>query len=137
MLKRPGMNELPVASATVLVVDDAEAMRWLVSKTLDGLGFYTLIAADGEAALTTLRDYHPDAIITDLEMRGMDGEALITILKSSENPVIRSLPIIVCSSKVDPETLAKLAALGVDAVVPKPVDVRLLAKQALKNFGIR
>lgn len=136
MLKRPEMNELPVTSATVLVVDDAAAIRHLVSKTLDGLGFYTLIAADGEAAMTTVRDFHPDAIVTDLEMPGMDGETLIAALKSSENPVIRSLPIIVCSSKVDPDTLAKLAALGVDAVVPKPVDVRLLAIQALKVFVI-
>lgn len=137
MLKRPEINEFPVTSATVLVVDDAAAMRLLVSKTLDRLGFYTLIAADGEAALTTVRDYHPDAIVTDLEMPGMDGEALITALKSSENPVVRDLPIIVCSSKNDTDTLAGLAAMGVDAVVPKPVDVRLLAKQALENFGIR
>lgn len=136
MLKPPELNELPVTSATVLVVDDAAAMRLLVSKTLNSLGFHTLIAADGAAAMATVRDFHPDAIVTDLEMPGMNGEALIATLKGSKNPVIRDLPIIVCSSKVDPKTLAKLATMGVDAVVPKPVDIRLLAKQALKVFGI-
>ncbi len=136
MLKRPETNEAPITAATVLVVDDAAAMRFIVTKTLDELGFATLIAVDGEAAVVAIRDFHPDAVVTDLEMPGMDGERLIKDLRSSGNPCVRDLPIIVCSSKLDASTLAALARLGVNAVVPKPIDVRLLAKEAIANFKI-
>src|SRR6056297_706619 len=101
MLKRPDLSELPVPSSIVLVVDDAASARLVVSRTLDRLGFETLFATDGEAALRTISDYRPDALVTDLEMPGMDGEALIQKLKANRNPVLREMPIIVCSSKVD------------------------------------
>ncbi len=135
MLRCPKTTDLPATSATVLVVDDTASARYLVTKTLDDLGFTTLIAADGAAALSSVRDYHPDAIVTDLEMPGMDGERLIEKLRSSAHGWIRGLPIIVCSSKTDAKTVGKLRQLGVDAVVPKPVDRRLLAEEALRLFN--
>lgn len=136
MLRRPETNDLPVHVATVLVVDDTAAARYLVASTLGRLGFSTLVAGNGETALSTLLDRRPDAIVTDLEMPEMDGEQLVQAVRSHKNPHIRDLPIIVCSSKVDPATLAMLASFGVDAVVPKPVEVRLLIEQALKLFRI-
>ncbi len=136
MLKRSENSHVSDTSATVLVVDDTSSSRMVARKTLNDLGFFTLIASDGEAALAKVRDFHPDAIVTDLEMPGMDGEELIEMLRSSQNPCIRDIPIIVSSSKVDVRTLSKLVSLQVDAFVPKPVDVRLLAKKALQLFKI-
>lgn len=135
MLKRPESNLTFDLTATVLVVDDAASSRRLIKKVLDDLGFFTVIACDGEAALAKVWEYHPDAIVTDLEMPRMDGEELIEKLRSSENPRIRELPIIVSSTKIDGTTLAHLGLLHVNAVVPKPVDVRLLARKALRLFG--
>ena len=136
MLRRPETNDPNVHLATVLVVDDTAAARFLVASTLRRLGFSTLVAGNGEMALSTLLDRPPDAIVTDLEMPGMGGEQLVQAVRSHKNPHIRELPIIVCSSKVDSATLETLASLGVDAVVPKPVEVRLLVEQALKLFRI-
>ena len=136
MLKRPDTTDFLGTSATVLVVDDAVGARYLVTKTLDQLGFSTLIAWDGETTLGKVYDFHPDAIVTDLEMPGMDGEQLMDALRSNENPCIRELPIVVCSSKCDAATMAHLAALGASAIVPKPVDVGLLASAALRHFRL-
>ncbi|TWU46521.1 response regulator [Rubripirellula reticaptiva] len=89
---------------------------------------------DGASALVHIRDFHPDALVTDLEMSGMDGLSLISALRSSDNPIQRDIPIIVCSSKVDNQTIAELRKLGADAIVPKPVNVKLLAETALRLF---
>ena len=134
MLRVRALTGTPALSATVLVVDDAAAARLLITKTLIRLGFSTIVASDGESALRAVRKFHPDAIVTDLEMPGMDGEQLIEALRNSEHFGLRHLPVIVCSSKVDADTLAKLTVLHVEAVVPKPVDVKALARAALRLF---
>jgi len=136
MLRKIPTNGISIPAATVLVVDDMASARFVVKTTLDRLGFDTLIAPDGEIALTVLHACHPDAIVTDLEMPGIDGEALVHALRNSEDPVLRDIPVIVCSSKVDEETLRKLRDLDVDAFVPKPVDVASLTRQALRLFAL-
>jgi len=134
MLKGLEPTGTPVLSAIILVVDDAASSRLLVTTTLNRLGFSTIVASDGESALRSVRKFHPDAIVTDLEMPGMDGEQMIEALRNSEHFGLRHLPVIVCSSKADAATLAKLTVLHVDAVVPKPIDVKELARAALRLF---
>ncbi|MFG0287923.1 MAG: response regulator [Rhodopirellula sp. JB044] len=135
MLKVPERDPIPEPLATVLVVDDAAATRHLVTQTLKQLGFSTLSAADGYAALEVARNFRPDAIVTDLEMPRMDGEALIEGLRNGEIEQLQDIPIIVCSSKINPQTLGELSQLHVEAVVPKPVNVRTLAVAALRYFN--
>jgi len=137
MLRGPESTGTPVLSTTVLVVDDAASARLLVTKTLNSLGFKTIVAADGESALRAVLKFHPDAIVTDLEMPGMDGEQMIEALRNSGLFGLHKLPVIVCSSKIDADTLTKLRELHVDAVVPKPVDVKELARAALRLFETR
>jgi DNA-binding NtrC family response regulator len=73
--------------AVILVVDDEELQRNIVKTILDDEGYETYTAASGEEALTTVKKYHPDVILTDLRMEGMDGiELLDTVQKSSLSP---------------------------------------------------
>lgn len=120
----------------VLIVDDTASARLVVQRTLDQLGYRTIVATNGEAALLAIRDHQPTALVTDLEMPGMDGEQLIEVLREHERLHSSHLPIIVCSSKVDDNTLANLIRLRVDAVVPKPVDVKILADKAAELFVV-
>jgi len=136
MLRRPETNDSEAGVGTVLVVDDTASARCLVTKTLGHLGFQTLVACNGRTALSVVRACRPDAVVTDLEMPRMGGEQLVQEIRGHHDPRIGDLPIIVCSSKVDSTTLATLAKLDVDAVVPKPVEVRLLIEKALKLFNI-
>ncbi len=134
MLKVPERNSDRELFPTVLVVDDAASSRHLVTRTLERLGFSTLVAEDGRAALKLARDTSPDAIVTDLEMPIMDGEKLIEGLRTGDIEHLRDIPIIVCSSKINEKTLSELNQLHVEAVVPKPVNVRALAVAALRYF---
>jgi DNA-binding NtrC family response regulator len=68
----------------ILVVDDELNQRTAVAAMIERWGFETMAAADGAEALERLRDFNPDAIVTDLMMPRMDGMQLLTKLKEEE-----------------------------------------------------
>jgi two-component system KDP operon response regulator KdpE len=108
----------------VLVVDDEPQIRRVLRLALTAQGFDLRVAADGESALDTLRDWPADLLITDLSMPGMDGLELCRRVRQA-NP----LPIIVLSVKGEERT--KVAALdaGADDYVTKPFGMdELLAR---------
>ena len=65
--------------ASVLLVDDEEAVRRFAARALRGRGYTVVEAADGEAALTALADggLAVDVLLTDLELPGIHGRAVI------------------------------------------------------------
>jgi two-component system phosphate regulon response regulator PhoB len=75
----------------VLVVDDEPAIRWLIVRALSTEGYETMEAGDGIDALAAL-DLHPDLIVLDLMMPGMNGRAVLGEIRSrpdtAETPVI-------------------------------------------------
>ncbi|HTS15852.1 MAG TPA: response regulator, partial [Candidatus Sulfotelmatobacter sp.] len=58
---------------TVLVVDDEPRIAQLARDYLEHAGYAVLVAADGEAALATARRSHPDLIVLDIGLPGIDG----------------------------------------------------------------
>jgi len=61
----------------ILVVDDEDYMREVVRQALENAGFEVDEAADGKIALSTLRQYPYNVIITDLRLPGLTGEAIL------------------------------------------------------------
>lgn len=78
----------------VLIVDDDELQRQLLAETLAEEGYHTSTAEDGLAALEAIKPFHPDVILTDLNMPRMDGIELITELRRRES----SIPVIVLTA---------------------------------------
>ena len=108
----------------VLVVDDEPQITRVLRHSLTAHRYDVRTAADGLSALDTFRDWHPDLIITDLQMPEMDG-----IKFCREVRKISALPIIVLSVKGEEQT--KVAALdaGADDYVTKPFGIdELLAR---------
>lgn len=108
----------------ILVVDDEFQITRVLRQSLTAHRYDVRTAADGVSALDTFHDWHPDLVITDLQMPEMDGiEFCRAIRKESE------LPIIVLSVKGEETT--KVAALdaGADDYVTKPFGIdELLAR---------
>ena len=108
----------------ILVVDDESQITRVLRHSLAAHRYDVHTAADGLSALDTFRDWHPDLIITDLQMPEMDGiELCLEVRKTS------TLPIIVLSVKGEERT--KVAALdaGADDYVTKPFGIdELLAR---------
>lgn len=108
----------------VLVVDDESQITRVLRHSLTAHRYDVRTAADALSALDTFRDWHPDLIITDLQMPEMDGIELCRELRK-----MSALPIIVLSVKGEERT--KVAALdaGADDYVLKPFGIdELLAR---------
>lgn len=84
------------ARRTVLVVEDSELSRAVVSRVLEKHGWTVLTAADGaEGAVVALREL-PDVVVTDIEMPVMDGYQLARLLKS--DPATEHIAILILTS---------------------------------------
>ncbi|MEQ2009253.1 MAG: adenylate/guanylate cyclase domain-containing protein [Limisphaerales bacterium] len=111
--------------AAILVVDDDDPMRMVLMLTLRALGYVNLAeAADGEAALTLLREREFDLLVSDIQMPGMDGFALLEAIKS--DPFLRHLPVIVASGMNELESVARCIEMGAEDFLPKPVNSTIL-----------
>jgi len=77
-------------SKIILVVDDEEHIREIVSEYLQGLGYEVVEAANGEVALTMCKERDFDLVITDIRMPRMNGLDLLDSLKSQNQtrPVV-------------------------------------------------
>jgi chemosensory pili system protein ChpA (sensor histidine kinase/response regulator) len=137
MLRKPGRNDVESEARTVLVVDDSASMRVLISRLLETLGFFTVVASSGHRALKAIVDYRPDAVFTDLEMPDGNGRELVAAIRFNADRTVRDLPIIVCSSRGDAETVASLTRLGASAFLTKPISYAALADATRQFFGKR
>jgi two-component system chemotaxis response regulator CheY len=82
---------------TILIVDDSVTMRALVRSALEDDRHQVMEAADAQAALTALDAAPADLVITDVNMPGIDGLALVRILRS--RPRERFVPILVLTTE--------------------------------------
>jgi len=112
----------PDLAATVLLVDDDEAVRGVVRGGLELRGYKVLDADSGEAALALVSE-HPEIAVIDYAMPGMDGAQTAESLRR----LMPRLPIIFASGHAD--TAAVERALGGSAtVLRKPFDIAVLSE---------
>lgn len=103
---------------TVLVVDDDEMTKVLLSQALEGAPYELLFAADGTDALRELRRVRPDAILMDIRLPGFDGVAITRRLKAS--PQLAGIPVIMMTGDARREALISSMAAGATDFVVKP-----------------
>jgi DNA-binding response OmpR family regulator len=104
----------------ILVVDDDPRSRAAVARLLAEEGYDASVAADGEEASALVASWHPDLVVTDLEMPRLDGRGLLERVRELQP----GTPVIVLSAHRDVE-----AATGTDGFFPKPIQVdSLLAR---------
>src|SRR5271163_4329490 len=73
----------------ILIVDDEPQITRVLRTSLTSRGYEVRVAADGESAMDTFQDWHPDMVITDLSMPNMDGiELCRRIRQRSQAPII-------------------------------------------------
>jgi DNA-binding response OmpR family regulator len=115
-----GVNE---PSLRALVVDDAPAMRRLISRALCSVGFSCDVAADGIEAQCRLAADKYDVVVTDLCMPNQNGHTLVReMLERADRPVI-----VVLTAISDSRITIDLLARGVDEVLLKPIEYRSFA----------
>jgi two-component system, OmpR family, alkaline phosphatase synthesis response regulator PhoP len=106
----------------VLVVDDDVNTVELVKLYLNRDGYKVVTAFEGNEALRTARENHPDLIVLDLMLPGIDGLEICRILRTESD-----VPIIMLTAKTDEEDRLKGLQIGADDYVSKPFSPRELA----------
>lgn len=101
----------------VLIADDNADMRAHIDRVLSPR-WDTVLAADGESALATARKLHPDAIVTDVMMPGLDGFGFVAAVRT--DPALAATPILMLSARAGVEAVDEGFAGGADDYLPKP-----------------
>ena len=111
---------------TVLIVDDSESIREVVSFTLENAGYDLLIGIDGKDALKFLDGRVIDLLITDLHMPEMNGIELIREVR--KNDKYKRIPILFLTTESQKEKKMEAKAAGATGWIIKPfVPAKLLA----------
>ena len=114
---------------TLLVVDDVEENRDLLSRRFIKRGFNVLCADSGAAALQVLEDEPVDLIILDVNMPGMSGiEVLQTLRKRNKSS---RLPVIMATARTDSSDVVEALELGANDYVTKPINFPVLHARVL------
>jgi len=100
----------------LLIVDDNEGVRHLVSRWLERSGFQVLEARDGNEAVEVTAREHPEIVLADIRMPKIDGIELARILKR-EHPETK---IILMTAYSSPLTISRARKEGVDDYLEKP-----------------
>lgn len=111
---RPGAAVRPIL---VLVVDDSVTTRHMEQNLLEHMGYSVLTAADGLEAWKILEQRSVDAVLTDVEMPGMDGLELTRRIRARND--LDGLPVIAVSNRTAEADLEAGYLAGVDAYLRK------------------
>jgi adenylate cyclase len=123
----PGAGPEKPSRGVVLVVDDDQDNRDLLSRRLAREGYAVQAAVDGQAALDALRaGASPpiDLVLLDVMMPGVDGYEVLRQLKA--DAALRGLPVVMISALDELSSVVRCIELGAEDYLPKPFDPVLL-----------
>jgi DNA-binding response OmpR family regulator len=111
-----------MSEQTVLVVDDEEAIAEAVRARLESEGFRVVVAADGPEAIRVHAEIHPDLVVLDLMLPGMDG---LEVCKEIQRD--RWTPVLMLTARTEEADKVAGFAVGADDYLTKPFSLRELA----------
>lgn len=112
---------------TILIVEDNEMNRDMLSRRLERRGYTTLIAIDGEKGIDVARANAPDLILMDMSLPVMDGWEATRRLKADD--LLKHIPVIALTAHAMANDREKALEAGCDDYDTKPIELpRLLAK---------
>lgn len=113
-----------MAKEDILVVDDEEDILELVDYNLSQNGYQVTKAASGEDALRIARSKHPNLLILDLMLPGVDGLDVCRVLKNDQDT--SHIPILMLTAKGEEADIVAGLELGADDYMTKPFSPRVL-----------
>jgi DNA-binding response OmpR family regulator len=108
----------------ILVADDNLGTRLSVSDYLELSGYSVITAEDGQQALSMIEAYHPNVLVTDINMPRMDGYELVRQVR--HKPAFRLLPVVFLTERTSTEERIKGYQSGCDLYLPKPFEMQEL-----------
>ncbi len=119
----------------ILIVDDRQENRTLLSQLLETVGFETRMAADGRTAIQCWHDWDPHLIWMDMRMPEMDGYAATRDIKATEKG--KNTVIIALTASTFEHERAQILAIGCDDFVAKPFQEHVIFEKMALHLNIR
>jgi len=120
--------------ARVLVVDDDDVIRQLITVNLELEGFEVDTAVDGQDCLDKVAEVRPDVITLDIMMPRLDGWAAASRLRA--DPATAGIKVVLLSARAQEADLARGSRIGVDAYLTKPFDPDELIEVVRRLAGL-
>lgn len=116
--------EVAVQEASLLVVDDKESNRDLLSRRLDRQGFKVEVAENGQQALEMIRQRSYDLVLLDIIMPEMNGYQVLAELKN--DPHLSHIPVIMISALDEIDSVVRCIEMGAEDYLQKPFNQVIL-----------
>lgn len=110
----------------ILIVEDDTQIRRVIEGYLQQAGFHVISSGDGIEGFALIQSEKPNILILDLMLPGMDGLEITRRLRSSNDPIIASLYLIMVTARVEETDRIKGLEIGADDYVTKPFSPREL-----------
>jgi DNA-binding response OmpR family regulator len=110
-----------VPDQTVLVVDDEEAIAEAVRARLEAEGYRVVVASDGPQAIELHAQHHPDLVVLDLMLPGMDGLEVCSVIQRTA-----WTPVLMLTARTEETDKVAGFAVGADDYLTKPFSLREL-----------
>ncbi len=118
----------------ILIIDDEDDIREVAALSLEATaGWQILTARSGAEGIAIATAQHPDAILMDVMMPGVDGPTTFRAMQG--NPAVSNIPVLFLTAKVQGVDQRRFAGLGVAAILFKPFDPLTLAQQISEVLG--
>ncbi len=131
---KPPENFNPeLGGVRVLIVDDDPDTCEMLSYVLTHWGADTQSSTSAAEAFIHITDWQPDILLTDINMPGEDGYALINRLRSLATEKVANIPAIALTAMARPEDSEQALSAGFQLHLPKPIDIDRLA-EAIANL---
>lgn len=111
-------KDIKAVGEKILIVDDVETNRIILEEIIKDMGCSPVLAENGKQALDMVSECHPQLILTDISMPGMDGYELCRILKG--NKKTEGIPVIFISAFDEPEDIVEGFSIGGADYITKP-----------------
>ena len=108
----------------ILIVEDDEKSRRLLSDVLSHQGYTVAEATNAEDGLAITRERHPELVVMDIHLPGMSGLDALHVIRGE--PAIAATPIVAVTASVMGNDRERIRNAGFDGFEPKPVNLRVL-----------
>lgn len=120
---------MSLAGRTVLVADDNQDIRDLITIILEDSSISVLSAEDGVNALTQASSHKPDLILLDVMMPGLSGIQTLERIRNHEDSEVQKIPVVMITAKSQSEDIDKALLAGADSYIIKPFQTGLLIEK--------
>ncbi|NKB80724.1 MAG: response regulator [Nitrospirales bacterium] len=111
----------------LVIVEDNEFNRDMLSRRLERNGFHILVAEDGKRGVEMIRQEKPDLVLMDMNVPEIDGWNATKIIKQDE--ATKNIPVIALTSHAMAGDRARALKAGCDEYESKPLDFSVLLKK--------